>query len=509
MHVFAGRRPSALWRSAVGWLPRGGALGLDEWQARHRAIYVLLWMHAVALPFIALLRGQGLTHGLAEAAVVAWFALGAQFRRLSVAARSALATLGLLTSSAVVVHFFDGLIEVHFHFFVMVAVVALYQAWMPFLLALVFVVLHHSLTGTFAPDAVYNHPAAVSDPWLWGLVHGGFILAESVACLVYWRASEQALERERDARVAAQDAHRDLARAQELSGVGSWDWDVGSDTVTWSDHMFVLAGADPGRLTPSIPSFLEMVHPEDRDRVGELIQRAYETKADLDYECRLLRPDGTVRTVHALGETVTDENGEVTQMSGTCHDVTERKLLQDEITHLAFHDPLTGLANRRLFLDRLDHALAQLRRSDATCAILFIDLDDFKEINDGYGHTAGDALLQEVAGRLRRALRKVDTIARFGGDEFAVLCEGADLEAATQAAERIEAELSEPTMIEGNNVAVAGSIGIAIADRDADADSLLRQADAAMYAVKALDKQAHCAFPSTQTVTSAPDPRGT
>lgn len=502
MHVFAGRRLTAPWRAAVDWLPRGGALGLDEWQARHRGICVLVWMHAVALPFVALLRGQGLLHGLLEAAVVAWFALGAQLRWLGVATRSALATMGLLTSSAVLVHFFDGLIEVHFHFFVMVAVVALYQTWLPFLLALLFVVLHHSLTGTFTPDAVYNHSAAVSDPWLWGLVHGGFILAESVACLVYWRASEETLDRERDARVAAQGAHRDLARAQEVSGVGSWDWHVASDTVTWSDQMCVLAGVDPAEFVPSIESFLGVVHPEDRDRVGALIQRAYETNTDLDYECRLVRPDGTMRTIHALGEAVTDASGAVTQMTGTCHDVTERRRLEEEITHLAFHDPLTGLANRRLFLDRLNHALAHLRRSNGTCAVLFIDLDDFKEINDSYGHTAGDALLREVAGRLRRAVRETDTIARFGGDEFAVLCEEADLDIATQAAKRIETELSHPTTIEGTSVAVPGSIGIAIAERDgsADADTLLRQADAAMYAAKALDRQAHSAFPSSQVV---------
>jgi diguanylate cyclase (GGDEF)-like protein/PAS domain S-box-containing protein len=488
-------RPASLWSAAMGWLPRGAGLGYSEWQARHRGICVLLWLHALGLPFIALLRGQSLLHGLAEAGVVAWFAVGAQVRWLSVSARSALATLGLVTSSAVLVHFFDGLIEVHFHFFVMVAVVALYQAWMPFLLALVFVVLHHSLTGTFAPDAVYSHAAAVGNPWLWGLVHGGFVLAESVACLIYWRASEETLERERDARVEAQDAHRDLVRAQELSRVGSWDWDVVADTVTWSDQMYTLVGVNRDEFTPSVESFLDAVHPDDRGRVADLIQTAHDAQTDLDYECRLDRPDGTVVTIHALGETVT-ESGVVTQMRGTCHDVTERNQLQDEITHLAFHDPLTGLANRRLFLDRLDHALAQLRRSNGTCAILFIDLDDFKEINDSYGHTAGDALLVEVAVRLRQAVRETDTIARFGGDEFAVLCDGADIDIATQASERIEAELSQAALIESGSVAVVASIGIAIADRDSDADALLRQADAAMYAVKSLDKQIHSAFPS-------------
>jgi diguanylate cyclase (GGDEF)-like protein/PAS domain S-box-containing protein len=489
-------RPAQLWSAALDLLPRGGALGYPEWQARHRGICFLLWLHVLALPLIAVLRGQSFLHGLAEAGVVAWFALGAQVRSLSVPARSALATVGLLTSSAVVVHLFGGLIEAHFHFFVMVAVVALYQAWLPFLLSLVFVVLHHSLTGTFAPDAVYSHSAAVDNPWFWGLVHGGFILAESVACLVYWRASEETLDRERAARVEAQGAHRDLVRAQELSQIGSWDWDVAADRVTWSDQLYTLVGVKRGEFTPSVQSFLDAVHPDDRARVSELIQTAHQTHSDLDYECRLVRADGTLVTIHALGETVT-ENGVVTQMSGTCHDVTERKQLQQEITHLAFHDPLTGLANRRLFMDRLDHALAHLRRSNQACAILFIDLDRFKEINDSYGHNAGDAVLVEVAARLRRAVREADTIARFGGDEFAVLCEGADLDNATQATERIEAELNRPALIEGASVAVVGSIGIAIADRDADADALLRQADAAMYAVKSLDRQTHSVFPAS------------
>ncbi len=473
----------------VGWLPRGGGLGPEAWRARHRGICVLLWAHAVVLLFLSLLRGQGVLHSVTEAAVVALFAVGAQARGFSASVRSASATLGLVTSSAAAVHLFNGVIEAHFHFFVMVAVVALYQAWMPFLLALVFVVVHHSVTGSIAPESVYNHPDAVSNPWLWGLVHGGFILAESVACLVYWRASDQALERERASTVAAQQAHRDLARAQELSGMGSWDWDIASDTVTWSDQLYVLAGVDRGELTPSIPAFLNLMHPEDRERVGALIHHAHQSRAELNFECRLVRPDGIVRTIHALGETVTDDRGKVMLMSGTCHDVTESRRLQDEIAHLAFHDPLTGLANRRLFLDRLDHALAHLRRSNGTCAILFIDLDDFKKINDDCGHAAGDALLVEVANRLRRSVRETDTIARFGGDEFAVLCEEADMEIASQTAERIAAELNRSMPIEGNHVVVGASIGISVAECDTEADALLHQADHAMYAVKTQRRQ--------------------
>ena len=207
-------------------MPHGGALDSAAWADRHRGIRVLLWCHVLALPLIAVFRGETYLHGLVEATVVAVFALGAELRWLGARFRSASATLGLLLSSAVVVHHFDGVIEAHFHFFVMVAVVALYQAWLPFLLALAFVLVHHTVVGILVPHAVYNHEAAVNEPLLWGIVHGGFILAESIACLVYWRASEEAVSRERDVRISAEKTRQDLAAAQELSGIGSWEWNI-------------------------------------------------------------------------------------------------------------------------------------------------------------------------------------------------------------------------------------------------------------------------------------------
>ena len=481
----AGPWPSRLWRVLIRWLPRGGSLEDPSWIARHQGICVLLWIHAVVLLLAALVSQQSLAHSAAEAAAVAWLALGATLRTFGSRVRSALATLGLMTSSALVVHLSNGLIEAHFHFFVMVAVVALYQAWQPYLLALAFVVAHHSLTGTITPHAVYNHSAAENHPWLWGLIHGGFILAESAACLVYWRASEAAVDRERAARFDAQLAHRELAEAQALSGVGSWDWDQTTQTVTWSEQLYALAGVDPASFTPTIEGFLDLIHPEDRQRVADLLQTANRTTVSLNFECRLLRPDRSMRTIHALGESTTDPGAGRKGMRGTCHDVTERKQLERAITRMAFEDPLTGLANRRVFSDRLNDAVVRSGGLRGVCAVLFIDLDRFKVINDTYGHAVGDAVLQDVARRLQRSVRQGDTIARFGGDEFAVLCEAANLDAMAETAARIEEELRYVAVIDGHRLRVSASLGFAVANATSSPDGLLRRADEAMYAAKA------------------------
>lgn len=471
-------------------MPRGGALSQESWAARHRGICALLWAHVLVLPLVAVLQAETVALALLEAAVVSVFAVGAEIRRLSPLTRSAMATLGLVSSSAILVHLFHGLIEVHFHFFVMVAVIALYQAWQPFLLALGYVVFHHTVIGILAPEQVYNHGSALHNPALFALVHGGFILGESVACLVYWRFSEDALNGERTARVQLEKAHGDLIQAQELSAMGSWDWDIPSNTVTWSNQLYALTAVDPSTFTPAVDSFLSLVHPDDHDRVADLISAAVETRTELDYECRLARPDGEIRTMHALGEWVIDASGEATRMFGTLHDVTERSRMLVEIEHLAFHDPLTGLANRRLFLDRLGHALAVTERSGLSCAVLFMDLDGFKKINDTFGHSVGDEILCEVGRRLTHVAREVDTIARFGGDEFAVLCEGIDLEMAIRVAKRIDEQLHRPIEFDGADVVVRGSIGIALAEGNLSTEVILRKADAAMYAVKSGAKAA-------------------
>jgi diguanylate cyclase (GGDEF)-like protein/PAS domain S-box-containing protein len=169
------------------------------------------------------------------------------------------------------------------------------------------------------------------------------------------------------------------------------------------------------------------------------------------------------------------------------HDITDRKAAEKELAHLAFHDGLTGLANRALFRDRVDHALRRRPRSGADIAVVFLDLDGFKDVNDSLGHGAGDQLLTEVAARLTRVVRSGDTVARLGGDEFAILVEEPSdhLAEATGLAERILGSLASPIELDGRTVTVSTSIGIARSDDAATVTSLLRDADVAMYRAKA------------------------
>jgi signal transduction histidine kinase len=198
--------------------PRGGALPDRVWAARHRGICLLLWLHVAALPVVGTLRDDGFLHSLVETSTVAALGLGASLPTFGRGVRSTLATLGLLASSAALVHFFDGLIELHFHFFVMIAVVSLYQAWRPYLIAVGFVLAHHLVAGALAPERVFNHSSAQSDPGLFAAVHGAFILAESLACLTFWKVNEEALDAERHRRAELEEANLALSKAnQEVS----------------------------------------------------------------------------------------------------------------------------------------------------------------------------------------------------------------------------------------------------------------------------------------------------
>jgi diguanylate cyclase (GGDEF)-like protein len=183
---------------------------------------------------------------------------------------------------------------------------------------------------------------------------------------------------------------------------------------------------------------------------------------------------------------VRDAAGEPLYWQGVFYDLTERKALEKRLEHQAFHDPLTDLPNRRLFMDRLGQALRRTRRLHKRVAVLFMDLDGFKVVNDSLGHEVGDLLLTVVAQRLRRCLRPEDTLARFGGDEFVVLIEALDdPEQAVHVAERITEELRRPFIMEGRDLYVIASIGISLGDaRTHDPDDLLREADTAMYRVK-------------------------
>lgn len=189
-------------------LPEGGLLGEETWEGRHRAILVLLAAHAAVIAAVVAVKGFGPVHAVAEGSVVAIATLVAARAPVSPRLRSMAASFGLLSASAILVHLSGGYIEMHFHFFVMIIVISLYQDWSPFLLAVGYVVLHHGIVGVTDPRSVYNHPAAIAEPWLWAGIHGAFILGASVAAIAAWRLNEDLARRqlatERSARVAAE-----------------------------------------------------------------------------------------------------------------------------------------------------------------------------------------------------------------------------------------------------------------------------------------------------------------
>lgn len=180
------------WEWVRHYLPEGRGLPQQEWRIRHRAVLVFIFGHAVGLPIFGLARGWPPGQALLEGALIAAVGLVAALPQLSRKARSALAALGCVLSSAILVQFWGGVIEAHFHFFVVVALISLYQDWLPFLLSIVFVALDHGLTGVLLPNWVFNHNDALSNPWGWAIIHAVFVLAECVALVVVWRANEQA-----------------------------------------------------------------------------------------------------------------------------------------------------------------------------------------------------------------------------------------------------------------------------------------------------------------------------
>jgi diguanylate cyclase (GGDEF)-like protein/PAS domain S-box-containing protein len=255
--------------------------------------------------------------------------------------------------------------------------------------------------------------------------------------------------------------------------------------VYQSPAVAVVLGGPPNALIGHM--LKEFIHPEDVPAARASLTKAFTggLGTTTTLECRVRRADGEWITVDSVMTNLLDEP-DVGAIVLNSRDVTARRSLEKELNHQAFHDTLTGLANRALFLDRLSHAMDRGDRGTDPVGVLFLDLDDFKAINDSFGHPAGDRLLVAVAERIRASTRPGDTVARFGGDEFAVLVEsGAMPEAAEAVAERITEGLAGTFRIHTNDVAMRASIGIALGRRPQETpDDLLRDADLAMYLAK-------------------------
>jgi len=229
-------------------------------------------------------------------------------------------------------------------------------------------------------------------------------------------------------------------------------------------------------------------------RRQESLRRAIQERRVVEHEETVVTPTGEQRYYVRRACPVLDEEGRVVRVIGYGLDITERKRAELRLAHLALHDALTGLPNRTLFLDRLQHALDRAGRTGRQVAVLFVDLDRFKGVNDALGHEAGDSLLQQVAQRLQSCVRSSDTLARLAGDEFTVLLEDvAGVHEAQAVAERIQAALQEPFLVAGQQLAVTASVGVALSGPETrQAEELLRRSDAAMYRAKSWGRNRVC-----------------
>jgi diguanylate cyclase (GGDEF)-like protein/PAS domain S-box-containing protein len=286
-----------------------------------------------------------------------------------------------------------------------------------------------------------------------------------------------------------------LKQAQHIARVGSWKYLVSENHLSLSDEILYMYGLTPAEFGGTMEAFIDLVHPEDRHGVRSAQETAMRY-GNASVQCRVMRKDGKIRYFEIIGQLFCEKNGQ-DYLAGTTQDITEQKVAEHRISQLAYLDQLTGLPNRKFVLDRIDRLVAMHHRTPQDGAVLFIDLDNFKALNDTHGHDKGDMLLKQVAQRLQTCVRHYDCVGRFGGDEFVVLLEhigtGSIDEAthACQVAQKILSVLNEPYLLETLHHRITPSIGIAIFDSEMVSTSdLLRRADMAMYKAKAEGRNA-------------------
>jgi diguanylate cyclase (GGDEF)-like protein len=292
-------------------------------------------------------------------------------------------------------------------------------------------------------------------------------------------------ERKRAER-ALQRSEAGLKEAQRVARLGSWTMDPKTEQTTWTDELYRMLGFDSS-LPP--PLFLEQERiftPDSWIRLTTEFDKTLRTGVPYELELETVRPDGSKGWILVRGEPQRNAKGTITGMSGVAQDITDRKVTEQRVQFLAYYDALTGLPNRTLLRDRLAKALAGARRQNDRVALLFLDLDRFKIINDSLGHSVGDLLLQEVAGRLKKWAREHDTVARVGGDEFLIVLSAIkDIADAAVAAERIVGAMTSEFVVQGHSLNIRCSLGISIfPEHGMDGETLIKNADAAMYSAK-------------------------
>jgi diguanylate cyclase (GGDEF)-like protein/PAS domain S-box-containing protein len=461
-------------------LPQGHTLPDTAWRQRHHAMVALLLAESVGLVVFSLGEGNGWLHSLAHAAAlvpIALLALAIEHRRRSAAV---LVSLGLVTACALLVHIWHGKTEGHFLFFVTIVVLALYEDWVPFLVAAAYVIVHHGVMGALDPSAVYDHPDAVAHPWKWAVIHGAFVMAAGAVSVVAWRLNEEV-------RAEARESEERFKGAFEGAPIGMILFRFGGDGggVTQVNRVMTeITGHTAEHLVAL--SMSDVVHPEDRDIVVRAVERLGSGEEDSPrFEIRYVHADGHVVWVSVSLSLLQLETGQAARSGiAQVQDVTEQRRASEEIAYQALHDPLTGLGNRRSLLADLEARLVKATSENPLLLQLF-DLDGFKSYNDTYGHPAGDSLLAGMAGRLQSALEGRATAYRMGGDEFCVLslpsCD--EHEAITGLGAEALAE-------RGEGFQVTASYGSVLLPVEASsATEALREADRRMYARKSADSR--------------------
>ncbi len=290
---------------------------------------------------------------------------------------------------------------------------------------------------------------------------------------------------------ALRDSQARLDLALRSGNMGVWQLDIVADKRHFDNQQCFLLGINPDTFKGSEEEFFRVIHPDDREAVRVKLARTIEQDVPYESEFRAVWPDGSIHYIATRGRLVRDDQDRPLRINGVIFEITEWKEAQNRIHNLAFYDSLTSLPNRRLLSDRLQQALVSSARNGLVGAILFIDLDNFKTINDTLGHALGDALLQQVATRLTSCVREEDTVSRIGGDEFVVMLENLSADESAAAthtksiSEKILTSLSQPYQVASNEYRSTCSIGITLFnDRQQQTDELLKQADIAMYQAK-------------------------
>ncbi len=280
-----------------------------------------------------------------------------------------------------------------------------------------------------------------------------------------------------------------LSAAQRIARLGYWTWDTQRDQFTISDQLAQLCGIDLDTFDGSLSGFIQLVHVKDREFVKDVINAAAHSNVIQHIEYRINTNPSEVIEVQQEIESLTSKN--MLFITGIVQDISHKKQTEKQIHRLAYFDHLTGLANRSYYQERMEDIILSATQRKTQFALMFIDLDDFKSINDNFGHHHGDEFLQEIAQRLKLVAREIDFIVRLGGDEFCIILNNITDEASvTEVAKRCQQKINQPIMLENHQIKPKASIGIALFPKDGKSEpELLKAADTAMYLAKQTGKQ--------------------